>query len=73
MTGKRVPLELRDSLLHTLEENSYNITVRREATANGDRILVVAYPGSSLKDSDVPTEYRGFPVRFEQRPFPEGK
>lgn len=66
MKRKAVPIEIREKLLEDLGVQPGTVVVRRQRTNNGDQILVIAYPGSSLTASDVPAEYYGYPVHFEK-------
>lgn len=46
-------------------------TVNRKVTEKGtEQLLVTAYPGSSVKPSDLPPEFEGYPVVYQKRNFP---
>jgi hypothetical protein len=66
-----VPVEIREMLFKELGVYPGQAVVRRQRSADGDRILVVVYPGSPLKESDIPKEYHGYAVRFERHPVPQ--
>jgi hypothetical protein len=70
---KRSPLTLqvREQLLESLGAQPGQVSVRRHRATDGDEILIIAYPSSPLTAADVPSEYSGYPVRFERHKIPK--
>lgn len=66
-----ITTELQTSFFEALGARPGEVSVRRRRTANGDEFLVIAYPGSHLKESDIPNEYSGYLVRYEKHKFPK--
>ncbi|MFM6322096.1 MAG: hypothetical protein ACKPGT_12915 [Microcystis sp.] len=71
MMKKVVPVEIREMLLKELGVCPGEAVIRRQRSRDGDRILVVAYPGSPLTESDIPDKYHGYAVRFERHSVPQ--
>lgn len=66
MAKRTVPVEIREMLLKDLGVRPGEAVVRRQRSQDGDQIVVVAYPGSRLTATEVPTKYHGYPVSFEK-------
>lgn len=59
--------EIRRALLRTIDAPQGTVTVSRQITPAGDKIVVSLAPGVRIPDDRLPRTFQGIPVKYERR------